>query len=121
MVTLILLFTQTEIQMYLKISNYEKLLDAPHPSYTCINVEEGPAMYSIQIVEDETQQNFAVFLERKSNENNKFMFRIIAGKYGNASTKGWDVGEMEMDDIQNRTLFFKLLCHSIEEIKRNPF
>lgn len=121
MVTLILLFTQTEIQMYLKISNYEKLLDAPHPSYTCINVEEGPAMYSIQIVEDETQQNFAVFLERKSNENNKFMFRIIAGKYGNASTNGWDFGEIEMDDIQNRTLFFKLLCHSIEEIKRNPF
>ena len=103
--------------MYLKISNYEKLLDAPHPSYTCTNVEEGTAMYTIQIVEDDTQQNFQVFLERKSNENNKFIFRIIAGKYGNASTSGWDFGEMKMSDIDSRYMFFKLLCHSIEEIK----
>ena len=99
--------------MYLKISNYEKILDAPHHSYTCTNIEEGPAMYSIQIVEDETQQNFAVFLERKSNENNKFMFRISTGTSGQL----WDYGEMEIDDIKSRILFFKLLCHSIEEIK----
>ena len=99
--------------MYLKISNYEKILDAPHPSYTCTWIEELASSYSLQIVEDDTQQPFQVFIERKSNENNKFMFRISTGTSGQL----WDYGEMEIDDIKSRILFFKLLCHSIEEIK----
>jgi hypothetical protein len=101
--------------MYLKISNYEKILDAPHPSYTCIWIEELSSSYSIQIVEDDTQQPFQISVERKSNENNKFIFRISTGTSGQL----WDYGEMEIDDIKNRTLFFKLLCHAIEEVKQN--
>ena len=99
--------------MYLKISNYEKILDAPHPSYTCTWIEELSSSYSIQIVEDDTQEPFQISVERKSNENNKFMFRISTGTSG----QGCDYGEMEIDDVKSRTLFFKLLCHAIEEVK----
>ena len=101
--------------MYLRIKNFEKILDAPHPSYTCTWIEELSSLYSIQIVEDDTQQPFQISVERKSNENNKFIFRISTGTSGQA----WDYGEMEIDDIKNRTLFFKLLCHAIEEVKQN--
>ena len=101
--------------MYLKISNYEKILDAPHPSYTCTWIEELSSSYSIQIVEDDTQEPFQISVERKSNENNKFMFRISTGTSG----QSWDYGEMEIDDIKSRILFFKLLCHAIEEVKQN--
>ena len=102
--------------MYLRIKNFEKILEAPHPLYTCIGGQEKPNQYVIDIAHDEHNHIYTVSIDRnqdKKNFGNEYTFRID----GNNVKNGFDYGYLRVEDLQSRTILFKLLCHSIEEIK----
>ena len=102
--------------MYLKITNFEKILEAPHPSYTCIGCEEKPNQYFIDVAHDEDLHTYTIAIDRsqdKNNLGNEYTFRVS----GTNVVNGFDYGYLKAEDLYSRTLLFKLLCHSIEEIK----
>lgn len=102
--------------MYLRIKNFEKILDAPHPLYTCVGCNVKDNTYIIDIVGDNDNQIYTVFIDRtqdKKNLGNEYPFRIEGKNVQN----GFDWGYLKVEDLQNRTILFRLLCHSIEEVK----
>lgn len=104
--------------MYLKINNFEKILEAPHPLYTCIGCNEKESTYIVDIAEDNDNHIYTIYINRtqdKKNFGNEYSFRVEGKNVQN----GFDWGNLKVEDLQSRTILFKLLCHSIEEIKIN--
>lgn len=109
--------------MYLRIKNFKKILEAPHPLYTCIGCNEKENTYVIDIAGDNDNQIYTIYIDRtqdklclgqdKNNSDNEYSFRVEGKNVQN----GFDWGYLKVEDLQSRTILFKLLCHSIEEIK----
>lgn len=100
--------------MYLKINNFEKILEAPHPLYTPVGCDIQPKSYIIDISADEAGHLYKVIINRTIDINeNKYGFRIESTNIAN----GFDYGVLSSKDLNSRTLLFKLLCESIEQIK----
>ena len=102
--------------MYLKINNFKKILEAPHPLYTCIGCNEKENTYIIDIAGDNDNQIYTISIDRnqdKKNFGNEYTFRVE----GNNVKNGFDYGYLRVEDLQNRTILFKMLCESIEVIK----
>ena len=98
--------------MYLNINNFEKILDAPHPTYTCIGCDTKGGAYIFDVSHDETIEVYTIFIQRQANIDGKYPFRIEG-----AGIIGIEHGVLESSDFGSRTLLFKLLCHAIDEIK----
>ena len=102
--------------MYLKINNFKKILEAPHPLYTCIGCNEKQNTYIIDISNDDDNHIYTIHIDRtqdKKNFGNEYTFRVE----GNNVKNGFDYGYLRVEDLQNRTILFKMLCESIEVIK----
>lgn len=102
--------------MYLKITNFEKILEAPHPLYTCIGCEEKANQYFIDVAHDEDMHIYTISIDRnqdKKNFESSYAFRVSGTNVQN----GFDYGYLKVEDLYSRPLLFKLLCQSIEEIK----
>jgi hypothetical protein len=101
--------------MYLKINNFNKILEAPHPSYTCTACEEVEKSYIIYIANDEgAQYSYKVIINRGMDTlKSEYSFRIESTNIAN----GFDYGLLQSKDLKSRTMLFKLLCESIEQIK----
>ena len=102
--------------MYLKINNFKKILEAPHPLYTCIGCNEKENTYIIDISNDDDNHIYTIHIDRnqdKKNFGNEYTFRVE----GNNVKNGFDYGYLRVEDLQNRTILFKMLCESIEVIK----
>jgi hypothetical protein len=101
--------------MYLRIKNFEKILEAPHPSYTCTGCEEAEKSYIIYIANDEgAPYSYKVIINRVIDiDYSEFCFRIESTNIAN----GFDYGLLQSKDLKSRTILFKLLCESIEQIK----
>jgi hypothetical protein len=102
--------------MYLKINNFNKILEAPHPSYTCTGCEETEKSYIIYIANDEgVPYSYKVIINRVVSISSftEYSFRIESTNIAN----GFDYGLLQSKDLKSRTILFKLLCESIEQIK----
>lgn len=100
--------------MYLNINNFEKILKAPHHSYTAISCDVQKKSYIINISNDEAGHLYKVIIDRTIDINkNEYGFRIESTNIAN----GFDYGVLTSKDLNSRTLLFKLLCESIEQIK----
>jgi hypothetical protein len=101
--------------MYLKISNFDKILEAPHPLYTCTACEETENSYIIYIANDEgVPYSYKVIINRSIDKiQSEYSFRIESTNIAN----GFDYGSLQSKDLKSRTMLFKLLCESIEQIK----
>ena len=59
--------------MYLRIKNFEKILEAPHPLYTCIGCNEKENTYIIDIAGDNDNQIYTVSIDRNQDKRTSAM------------------------------------------------
>lgn len=84
--------------------------------YTCIGCNEKQNTYIIDISNDDDNHIYTIHIDRtqdKKNFRNEYSFRVEGKNVQN----GFDWGYLKIGELQSRTMLFKMLCESIEEIK----